>query len=242
MAMNDQQLIDYVRAQTKVRAVQVADKFDVDLEDARERLNALVDAGDLKISDGFSPNGMACKVYDVAATTGPRVGTARQTTVPAVAQVIADSPLRLAPPNMQGGRTKVQCAIDYLADKGEATVDDLRVVMDLDRHMSPTSYLAAALRDGRIVKEGNIYRLGDGKPVGRNAPRQPRTQPPPIAPRTPEPATPQTTHSGSALRIGLWSDGVIELQRDGKTVACIDQHESEHLLEFLATAKVPKVA
>lgn len=178
MAMNDQQLIDYVRAQAKVRAVQVADKFDVDLEDARERLNALVDAGDLKISDGFSPNGMACKVYDVAAATGPRIGTARQTIVPAIAQAPAASPLRLAPPSMQGGRTKVQCAIDYLADKGEASVEDLRVVMDLDRHMSPTSYLGAAIRNGQVVKEGNTYRLGDGKPVGRNAPRQPRTQPP----------------------------------------------------------------
>lgn len=178
MAMNDQQLIDYVRAQTKVRAVQVADKFDVDLEDARERLNALVDAGDLRMSDGFSPNGMACKVYDVVATTRPGVGTVQQSSVPAVAQVIAASPLRLAPPSMQGGRTKVQCAIDYLADKGEAAVEDLRVVMDLDRHMSPTSYLGAAIRDGRIVKDGNMYRLGDGKPVGRNASRQPRTQPP----------------------------------------------------------------
>lgn len=240
MAMNDEQLIDYVRALTRARAVQVADRFDVELEDARNRLDALVDSGDLVVSDGFSPNGIACKVYDISSPR-PEKYKPRVTSVSVTPNPGFITSLRPPPPELQGAVTKVQKALNYLTDKGEATVEDMRVVMDLDRHMSPTSYLGAAIRNGQIIKEGNTYRLGDGKPIGRNASRQPRP-PTPITTSAPALAQQPESPASSSLRIGLWSDGVIELQRDGKTVACIDQKDGERLIEFLATAKVPRVA
>lgn len=241
MAMNDEQLIDFVRANVKTRPVQVADKFDIELEDARNRLDALVEAGDLSVSDGFSPNGIACKVYNVIDSERKQC----QKAFPSVSEMPPQAfvtHLRPPPAVLQGNLTKVQRALDYLMDKGEATIEDMRTIMDLDRHMSPTSYLGAALRNGQIIKEGNKYRLGDGKPTGRNASRQARNQGSATSSVAVAEVPPVTAPKTSALRIGIWSDGVIELQRDGKTVACILQDESQALMEFLRTAKIPSVA
>jgi len=98
--VNDQQLIDYVRATEKVRVVQVADKFDMELEDARGRLEALVETGDLKISKGFSPAGIACLVYDVAPAKNRHDG-------PKVVSVASEGEkLRLAAPEQQAQAAK----------------------------------------------------------------------------------------------------------------------------------------
>jgi hypothetical protein len=43
------------------------------------------------------------------------------------------------------------------------------------------------------------------------------------------------------FRAGLWSDGTIELQRNGQTVAILHEDEAQYLTEFLEKAKMPLI-
>ena len=67
----------------------------------------------------------------------------------------------------QPAETKVQKAIAYLEIHGSATAAELRVAMGLDDKHSPQSYLSYPIKIGRIVREGDIYRLGNNDGVKR---------------------------------------------------------------------------
>lgn len=51
-------------------------------------------------------------------------------------------------------------------------------------------------------------------------------------------ATPAVGPSSAVFRCGLWSDGVLELQRNGVQVACLTRGEGEHLAEFIGRVLV----
>jgi hypothetical protein len=63
--------------------------------------------------------------------------------------------------------SKVQKAIAHLEMHSSATAAALRVVMGLDDKHSPQSYLSYPIKMGRIVRDGDTYRLGSNHGVKR---------------------------------------------------------------------------
>lgn len=160
----------------------------------------------------------------------------------------ADVP-RVAPPP---GRQAL--AIAYIKEHGRATDAQLRVVMGLKKTEYPSAYLSRPAQLGQVAKVGHEWQVGDGKPVRSIA------KLPPFGgslglpgatpfPRAPAAAAPEQANAAAptqalvvaelpvspaaAFRCGLWSDGVIELQRNGVTVAAVQKGEAETLLKFL---------
>jgi hypothetical protein len=58
--------------------------------------------------------------------------------------------------------TKVDRAIDCVKQHGAVLTGQLRVAMNLRPGQHPAAYLATALRDGRIKREGECWSLSDG--------------------------------------------------------------------------------
>jgi hypothetical protein len=274
--MNDQQIIDFVRTTGKARIVQVSDKFDVPPQEAADRLRELARDGKLKESSGFAPNGLKCPVFDVpeaapsmTASGFPIPSTRVHAAPPAEVQEV--TPVAAEPPpevfSDAPKLTKAEQVIAFIREHGEATSSDLHRLLGLKPEEYASSYLNAPLKDGRLVRDGKIWKLGDGTPMAptpkakslREQSISPAKADGPVAqfsgtdahakieisaipaPKQPEPA-PVASSVSPAFRVGLWSDGVIELQRGGQTVATMSQGESEQLLSFIATAQVPRAA
>lgn len=63
----------------------------------------------------------------------------------------------------QGERTRVQRAIDHLREHGAATNDEISRAMGLKPGAHPGSYLAVAVKDGRIDTRDGRWHLGPGR-------------------------------------------------------------------------------
>jgi hypothetical protein len=267
--MNDLQIFEQVaREQGKLRVVQLADRMNVELEDARARLLGLVAVGDLVEADGFAPNGLATKTYGFSETF--KRSDLHATVMRKVEAATFGDP----------GMTKVDRAIAFVREKGTATSAELHALLGLGARESASNYLASPLRDGRLVKDGKTWTLGTGKAIAPPASEVlrkssfnrtiakkgpvaqfPKTAQPDDAPVPADPGIVEVKPAGlhvnlderdtitvngsvavdgrgdmnplPAFRAGLWSDGVLELQRDGKTIAKLQQSEGEQLAEFM---------
>lgn len=60
-------------------------------------------------------------------------------------------------------RTRVQRAIDHLRERGPATNDEISRAMGLKPGAHPGSYLAVAVKDGRVDTRDGRWQLGPGR-------------------------------------------------------------------------------
>lgn len=295
--MNDQQIFEQVaREGEKLRAVQLADRMDVALEDARARLVSLVAVGDLVETDGFAPNGLETKLYSFSEAF-KRSDAYKLVATKTEAATFGD-------PTM----SKTDRAIAFVREKGTATSAELHALLGLAEHEYVSSYLARVVREGRLSKDGKNWTLGTSAPAEAPAPRSYNRQPVsskkngPVAqfPKTAQPEQPaadvevpkfldkrvevksqpadkaaepvvkaaashvnidengaitvdgevvvtgKLSNFGAApddvpapsFRAGLWSDGVLELQRNGQTIAKLQPDEGDHLAEFMQRMRV----
>lgn len=72
-----------------------------------------------------------------------------------------------APSPAQPTESKVQKAIAYLEKCNSASSAELHAVMGLDKKHSPLQYLSHPIKTGRILREGDAYRLGNDDGVKR---------------------------------------------------------------------------
>jgi hypothetical protein len=235
--MNDQQIYTLMAKTPKIRAVQIADALDQELEDVQKALRPLVEIGDVVESDGRSPNGYPTKIYDLSdkfKRSWDGAALAIPTFVPSQSEKL----------------TKVAIAIAHLTEHGRATSTELRDVLGLaDKKGSPSSYIKDALRDGRVKWDGKVYVLG-GAPCraafggSLNLPGSTPFPPPFPPPAPPPPATKTQRQPGTPgpvvsvqtaqpFRCGMWLDDVIELQRGGATVDKLARDEALVLRDFL---------
>jgi hypothetical protein len=262
--MDDQKILELIAITPKCRAIQLADKLDAPLDDVHASLAGLAAVGDVVVSDGFAPNGLKCKVYDLSEKFK------RSDDYGPIAKKAAASAFG-AP-----GLSRVDRAIAFVQERGVATSSELHAVMGLDANEFASSYLVSATRNGRLVKEGKNWTLGPAlatmeaagpevaKAAAATIPAAPTrqeamvsaaptaiTQPeetPKAARRAsaaptkvavPAPmkvatSTTLTTATTSHYRCALWSDGLIEVQCDGETVAEMPQEAGESLAAFMA--------
>jgi hypothetical protein len=163
--MNDQKILEQLALHPQSRAVQLADRLDVDLVDVQTALAGLIAVGDVVASAGTSPAGVACMLYRLR--KGHKLsGLSRPSTIASSADVLAAC--EAIPP----------------------------------------------LAPGPII-------------VPTFVPAQLRTSQDSGAQASVEASAP------SAYRCALWSDGILEIQRDGETVAAIPKAAGVSIAAFL---------
>lgn len=242
--MNDQQIQVLMAKTPDIRAVQISDALDKPLTDVSQALRSLVEVGDVVASKGFSPNGHPAQLYNlsdefkkskeyksvmaiVAAQQPPAAAPSPVAARPAPAPVA--TPVFI--PADQPTSSRAERGIAYITKHLRATQDDLRKAMGLSKAQYPAAFLSAAIRSGKLHKDGDIWKLGAAPldsvvEVGNIAVASTDSSPIPAA----------VVHAIAAapvFRCGLWSDGMLELQRNGSTVAVLEQQEGEQLVGFV---------
>ncbi|WP_354675098.1 hypothetical protein [Cupriavidus alkaliphilus] len=121
--------------------------------------------------------------HDIAESMGPAtVGAAPTAFPPTTFNLAGAEPTRMNQ-YKQGDRTRVQRAIDHLREHGPATNDEISRAMGLKPGAHPGSYLAVAVKDGRLDTREGRWHLGPG--------RRPVAVPRPSAREDAPPATEQ---------------------------------------------------
>jgi hypothetical protein len=146
----------------------MSDKLDCDIEQLQDMLIDLFRHGLIIPRDVLAPNNRTAKAYWLTGAPAP-VETKNSSAV-------------------MPGKTKIEQAIEFIAGRGKngsATSAELHALLKLKPHEYASSYLAPPLNDGRLVKDGKTWTLGDGTP------RIPRGAAPKAPFGTPEPAATQ---------------------------------------------------
>lgn len=233
--MNDQKIYELMAKTPDIRAVQIADALDQDLTDVSTALKALVDEGDVVRTAGTAPNGQPAQIYNLSATfmksTEYKAITARLNppAAPSTQAAAASAPTPAPAPAAVAAAPKshVDDAIAFIRLAGTVTTAELKQHMGLRSSASPAAWLNGAIRDGRLARNGIHWTIGDGKPPVRA--ETPKSQAPAAQATAP---TIVANAPAPTFRCGLWSDGVLELQRDGATLATLTRNEGEHLTQF----------
>lgn len=241
--MNNEAILEQIALNPNCRAVQLADWLDLDLEEVQASLAALQAVGDVIAGPGVSPAGTPCQLYDLT-------DKFRSSDKGAHLEAKASAAIfRQGHP----GLSKVALAIEYVRQRGVATSSELHALLALKPTEVASSYLNGALSDGRLVKDGKNWTAGAIKPIAKArelAPppvnQKPVHVPVPTAPPAPGPA-PEPVAAIAAVpgatatyRCALWSDGILEVQKNGETVAELPRAAGESLAAFLGRLTAEK--
>lgn len=248
--MNDLKIYEQVAKKPRIGATEIANNLDMTLATVSADLRVLVDTGDLVKSTHFDEaNGRQWQVYELSDDfKASRTYKAMIETMdpPPVVTTPAPAPAP-APPRTETVQqdapriTKVQLAIDCITRLEGATDDQLRDAMGLPPKAYPGTYLAPAVKNGRVVRDGDRWKLGPGKveaapnvPDGvekvenivvatKDASPTPRAV---IATTAPTPAAPRH-------RCAIWSDGTYELETDGIRAAILSHDQVVAFCTFI---------
>jgi len=248
--MNDQKIYELMAKTPNIRAVQIADALDQDLADVSDALKALVDEGDVVRTAGTAPNGQPAQIYNLSLTF---MKTAEYKAIKAKLDAAAPTPAATSTAteaeSVPAAHTaapkvsRIDDAIAFIRLMGKVTTAELKQHMGLGSGASPASWLNTAIQDGRLVRSGNHWTIGKGRPTVSEAAQKPTA--PAALETTPAAAIPIAAGIpySPAFRCGLWSDNVLELQRDGVTLTTLTRGEGEHMANFfnrmLATTEAP---
>lgn len=240
----------------QIRTVEIADIIDCDPEQVEPRLAADISAGRVVVHRVTAPNGrsangfefspefMKSKEYRLLAgldapvvPVRPIATAAVSATVPPVAAAAEASftnPGAVANPAAPKIRARRADPLMSYADRaialiraagGRANNEELRKNLGLGPGAAPSSYLRAAVLSERLARDGRDWVLG----VRADAPA--RYSPGKTAPRAiPVPAA---APAAAAFRCARWSDGVLELQRGGETIATLVPAEQDAVVALL---------
>lgn len=284
--MNDQKIYEFIALNQPVRAVQLADKFDVALVDVSASLRSLVDVGDLVRRTGVAPNGQPAQEYSLSESflksKEGKLVFARLEDVASIAPIAPPAPALpaavqpMAMPSfinttvpVPAAVNRTEVAIAHIKAQRFVSDADLRVVMGLKAGQYPSAWLATAYKNGVVKRDGKGWVMGDGavpapakkQPAFGGALNLPGATPhqaakaiqPTDAQESVAEAAGEVSSAPSGLirdepieapkfRCALWSDGVLELQRDGVQVAALTQCEGDALAAFIARLQQPAEA
>lgn len=244
--MNDQKIYTLMVKTPDIRAVQIADALDQELSDVSDALKSLVDVGDVVRHSGTAPNGQPTQLYNLS----PSFVKSNEYKAIKARLVDVATPMAAVPTGPHPAASiiapavpvsRVDDAIAFIRLTGKVSGAELKRHMGLSGAASPGNYLNTALRDGRLARDGIYWMIGPAKPAGKQpAPNVAATIEPTLETAViPVPALPasEALHqvapaNGPTFRCGLWSDDVLELQRDGETLATLTRTEGEQLSSF----------
>jgi hypothetical protein len=253
MTMNEK-IIAMVRRSPGIKTGQVADQLDISFEEAQTALAKLVNDGLIKGALVVLSGGGKVMSYELTDK-----GTKLIPPQPFAKPPVAPKP---AIPDLPQPTSKIQRAILHIEKNGPTASAALRSVMDLASDANVASYLAPAVKNGRLHLDDGLWKLGAATPkaletvevVGnvilatRDATRVPAevktavtkaAAPPVIELKPPAPET-KPMQSDTApgtpaiFRCARWTDGTLELQVSGRTVLELDADEQALLRTVLA--------
>lgn len=226
-----------------IRAVEIADKVDCDIEAVERSIREEIDAGNVRREIITGPNAKptlafwmkdtpagkppgatpkapkAVPVQSVAVSAAP--APAAIELVPSAPEVVIASP---PPATIESGRTKVDILMDFIRSQPDqaATDDQLRQVIGLRKDQHPSTFLSTQRRRGEIHKDIDMWRLGPRKTIGSAA-----------APEAP------VIDPDADFRCALWSDGELQLARGDQIALRLSAAEVGHLRNYLAGSRAP---
>lgn len=189
---------------------------------------------------GMVPAQPAKPAVPSPAVAGPAPAAARPAPAPVAVPVFV--------PADQPTTSIAQRGVAYIVSRESVAESDLYAAMGLSKGRYPSAYLAAAVQAGKVHKDGANWKAGRAPtaPLGRVAavgnivvaPKDSSPIPQAVVDAISPPAEERAVAAPPApadpiFRCGLWSDGVLELQRDGSTVAVLQQAEGEQLASFV---------
>ncbi len=164
------------------------------------------------------------------------------------------------------GANRAELGVAHILKHGSVLDADLRQAMGLRAGQYPSAWLGAAIKRGDINKDGREWKPGRGVEIrkqpafggalglagavldGRRLTEEVRPHLPADATADPLVVKELVAHlkqinaeltAPPKFRCGLWSDGVLELQRNGVTVAELEQDEGETVAAFMARLRHP---
>ncbi|MFZ3004177.1 MAG: DUF3310 domain-containing protein [Undibacterium umbellatum] len=148
-----EKILALVAKKPDLRAVQISDQLDIDLDIVENTLAQGVKAGNLIATPGIAPNNLPANTYRAnPAVLGwvSRKESQPETTTDAPVVQVVNTKLK----------TKIEKAIAFMTGKKGVTANELAVAMELAHDKcSPRPYLAKVLNDGTVVKRGSWYCL-----------------------------------------------------------------------------------
>lgn len=102
---------------------------------------------------------------------------------------------------------------------------------DAGKATKPTAARGAIPKLGDALAAKSPQTLLNALKAAAKAPEQPAAREVPAP--TGEPVAPPPAQPAGRFRCGLWSDGVLELQRDGVTLTELTRGEGEHMADFI---------
>lgn len=258
--MNDLQICELIAKKPRIRATELANHFNVELTVVSSSLRSLVDVGDLVKSKQFDDNGRQSQVYELSDEfRKSREGKVLLERVlgsddpkPALPIAVPDAVAPTQDDNAAPRPSKVQLALDCIAKLGAATDPQLRAAMGLPEKTYVGAYLASAVKGGKVMRDGEHWKLGSGKvepgpakhdsvvKVSNIAVVTKDAGPIPHAVINAVVAGPDLLGQMDAetvpeLKCALWSDGTFELRSDGYTVAQLTDVEIKFVMAYMAT-------
>jgi hypothetical protein len=143
-------IIDLLSIKPGLRTMQLCDMLDVPIDEVEEELEDLLALSILEKRDALAPNGRRATEYWPLGY---------------VEQEIVESVTHKPVPVKE--MTKVDKAMSFIKEQpsNSATSSQLHVVMGLKATEAPSQYLANAISNGRLVKDGKIWSLGNTTPA-----------------------------------------------------------------------------
>jgi len=238
-----EEIIALIGANPGIRTVQIADQVNCEIDLVEASIEKELARGAIVKRSVIAPNNRKATGFWMAS----------------VAPAEDIPPQEAAKP-----KTRVQVAIDFIAAQPNqiATGAELHRAMGLKPTETPSSFLQGPLSDGRLLKDGKFWTIGDGiKPVPQSVIAKPENAPieqvqkpaapEPVAPPAQLPASPAPAASAfpsivsaiavkpaaetsisAQFRCALWSTGELEVERDGATVLQLNAEEASHLRKF----------
>ena len=235
MIIDIERLLTLIAARPKIRTVEIAEILDCEPGEVRLALQRYVDDGTIAAHPIKAPNGNSIYEFEVIS----------QATILTDAKRAAA--LRNAPGvDIDRVTTKIGRAIDFITERGSATSGQLHGVMGLTYGRTVSTALSGPLKDGRVARKGALWVVGPNpKGVKPAAKAGPAAKPSPIM-------TGPAPHRGGAPKLepdsmvasvnavpdgpfacAIWSDGSMELRRDGHQLALLTTTEQSTLAKML---------
>jgi hypothetical protein len=237
------QIIALLTTTPMLRIAQIADKLDITVDDVDTLLRPHLIDGSVVEHEVTGPNGRPTMAYEVSVQGQRRHRPAVQWPEPAASRTPAPVPEPTSAPVPEP--TRVDRAIACLTEHGSVATGQLRIAMGLSKTQSPVNFLSYPLRDGRIKREGEYWMLGPGKAapeakpdaletgaeLGRFKPDLPMPTFVPVAAPAPQARADSTP---SRCRFARWSDGQIEIKKQGLPSVELSREEFDELVRFAA--------
>lgn len=241
------QVYALIATRPKIRTVEIADIIDCEVEHVQPGLANEIARGDIVVHEVTAPNGRPANGFEfseafkrtsayheiMAAAGVEHVPTpsAPSETAPTPAPAVE------TPPALTGSYP--ERAVAYIERcGGRADNEALRIAIGLGHGTAPTSYLHSAISSGRLARDGRDWILGpNATRPARYAPGKTKARAIPVVKPVAAPAVEAVTAAPppAAFRVGHWSDGVLELQRAGQTIAVLSAAEQADVKVFLSS-------